>query len=162
MNLSDPIFIFPFNKALKKDQEDQLIESMKGFLCEWQAHGKPLKSTVWIEESYFLCISVDESQAHASGCSKDKLYQFVQKEIESKKLEAAALNKFFLHNQGEVHSYTRKEIQEGFEKKSISADTTLFPTWVGTMEEYHQLWKKPLSSFSKILRLPEKESNFTT
>jgi hypothetical protein len=161
MNPGDPIFIFPFEKQIDEIQERILILSTETFLKSWQSHGNPLKAQALIEKKQFLCVFVDEAQALASGCSKDKLYHFVENWMKTENLKPALANQFFIEVQKEIRTFNRSEILLALEKNEISMDSALFPSWLSTRDEFTKLWGQPLSMFRKILWLQEKESNFS-
>ena len=71
------VWVFQADSLLNTEQQQFLASAANTFLSQWQAHGQELTTSYTILHNYFFIISVDESLSGASGCSIDKLTQFV-------------------------------------------------------------------------------------
>ena len=74
--MNRPVIIFPLSRTLAPSEKDDLLNRFETFVSGWSAHGTPLSAGIHMEEDLFLMVSIDEEQARASGCSKDKLHRF--------------------------------------------------------------------------------------
>ncbi len=72
------IWIFQSSRKLTAAEADFLIEKVDFFLQGWTAHKADLHAASLLQDDIFLVVAVDESMANASGCSIDKLYQFIR------------------------------------------------------------------------------------
>lgn len=72
------VWIYQADRKLS-DQECKLIEKEgMQFSEEWTAHNQALRASIRVSHDQFIIISVDETQAMASGCSIDKSVHFIQ------------------------------------------------------------------------------------
>jgi hypothetical protein len=153
MKSGSPLFIFPYSKGLNQNQKEHLEVALSGFFEKWNAHGEPLSAKMWIEEEQFLLIYVDEAQAQASGCSKDRLFHFINEINSIHDLKEGPVGKFYVRNKGQIGVFSRNEIREGLKEGTILPDNELYPVWINSTEQYEQFWKKPVRTFGQLLKL---------
>jgi hypothetical protein len=157
---SSPIFIYPFRDKISDSQSDEIISKSLKFLDQWKSHGSDLSTKVWIEENQFLIFVVDSSLSEPSGCSKDKLYHFVESLKDSNEISFGDLNKFWVKKDLNILSFTKKELKENIESESLSFENQLFPLWISDFEQYKKNWGAPLETFKQVLKLEEKKTIF--
>lgn len=148
-----PLLIFPFHKALTKSEAEKILDELGRFLSQWQTHQQPLAAKAWFEEYQFLCILVDPSLNTPSGCSKDKLFNFVnglKNEVQEIDLST---HLFWVKKQNQILALSKTELRKEWELGNLRADNQLFPTWIDSFGDYKSQWGKPLSFFLKVLRL---------
>ena len=77
------VFIFQADKVLSDVDLNLISNELNVFIPGWAAHGSDLRADFKIFEKIFIVVGLDESQAAASGCSKDALTRCI-KDIGSK------------------------------------------------------------------------------
>ena len=77
------LWIFSSIDILNKTEEKYINKEISEFLYSWNAHGKKMKSKLYIMKSHFIIIIVNSNFTAASGCSIDSLYRKI-KEIGNK------------------------------------------------------------------------------
>ena len=75
------IWIFQANRIFLKPELEFLKKSISLFLNSWTAHGSQLNASFKINYNIFIIIALDEKDSTATGCSIDKLINFM-KQIE--------------------------------------------------------------------------------
>jgi hypothetical protein len=72
------VWIYTADREFTVEDKAIIGDAMKQFLPQWAAHGNALFGDYSIEKNRFLILSVDESQAGASGCSIDSSVRFIK------------------------------------------------------------------------------------
>ena len=136
------VWSFPLDKEVDKWTQEKLIGSVSDFLADWKAHGKPLSSRVSLAENRFLIVRVNEEIAQASGCSKDKLYHFIENECQKLGFNLAPGHLFFIRTEQGIASFSRKELRENIEKNRLFSENEIFTTWITDGKEWGEKWGK--------------------
>lgn len=152
--MSELVLTFPLQAEISITQKEILLQAVSSFLDQWKAHGTPLTSAVSIEFDRFIVIKVDEVVAQASGCSKDKLYHFIENECQNLGLNLAPGHLFFVRNGEKIEALSKKELQESLKNQRIAADNEAFPTWITNGVEWKDKWGQPISTVLPGLMLP--------
>jgi hypothetical protein len=142
--MSERLIIYPLEREVTTLEKESLKSSISTFLQQWKAHGTPLTSQFSIEENRFILIRIDEEKANASGCSKDKLYHFVENECENLGLGLAPGHLFFVKTPVGIEAYSRKELNEKIRLNQLSTENQIFPTWVADGAEWEEKWARPI------------------
>jgi hypothetical protein len=74
---SSKLWVFQSDKIIRPSNQKILINEISPFLTDWSSHGAEIKSSFEIRYDLFLIVSVDEEINSASGCSVDKLTNFI-------------------------------------------------------------------------------------
>jgi hypothetical protein len=127
------VWVFAADRPLAAPAADRLLAEVDRFLDGWAAHGQPLTCARDWRESRFLAVAVDQSAAHASGCSIDGLFRVLQP------LEAAigatllgGGRVLYRDASGTVQSVSRDEFSSLAVSGVVSGETRVFDTTVGT------------------------------
>jgi len=154
------IFIFSLTIRLDPIQKKKIIEKTSLFIEEWKSNSSQVYGKVWIGEDHFVIVEVFQSIESPSGCSKDKLYHFMESLNLEMNLIGTELSKFHIKSNEIIRSLSLKELKNEIDSGSISLDDQLFPTWMSTKAEMNKSWGKPISFFASHLRLNEKKQVF--
>ncbi len=141
------IWIFPSSRLLNIAEVEKIEDRSSAFLHSWTAHKMDLDAAFKIVDRAFLIISVDEKNTGASGCSIDKLHQFVKElgaELSLSFLER--LNVTFLQENGETCILPLKEIEQKIQHAEINANTKVYDITLLSVEELSSKFKVPLST----------------
>lgn len=149
-----PIFIFPFSRQLTEAEIQTCTTEIEGFLAQWNSHGDAVKASAWWEESQFLMVVADLSVVSPSGCSKDKLYHFIQKLQQTSAPTLAEPGKFFIKQKDRILALSRSEVQVQWNESALTADNQVFPIWIDTLARFESEWKCNLGDLRHVLKLP--------
>ena len=145
-----PIWIFQANKMVDVGSIKKIEDDTINFLNSWTSHDFEIKSSFKILYNLFLIISVESDFSRPSGCSIDKLINFV-KEI-NKLHNIDFLNRLNISYRNEdmieVVNITqfKKLILDGL----ISKDTIVFNNTIRNKGELNKNWEtKALNSWHK-------------
>jgi len=72
------VWVFQCTEPLNENQIISLQKAMSEFCKSWQSHGKELEAGFIVSKGHFLIIGVNEDNKDASGCSIDKLFQYLK------------------------------------------------------------------------------------
>jgi len=145
-----PIWIFQANKTVDISFIKKIENDTINFLNSWTSHNIEIKSSFKIIHNLFLIISVESDFSSPSGCSIDKLINFV-KEINK------LYNIDFLDRLNISYRYEniikvvniaefKKLILDGL----ISTDTIVFNNTIRNKDELNKNWEtKALNSWHK-------------
>lgn len=139
------IWIFPSSRLLNDSDVLKIEEHCSAFLQSWTAHKMDLDAAFKIIDHAFLVISVDEKNTGASGCSLDKLHQFVKQlgmELSVSFLER--LNITFLQENGETTILPIKEVEKKIQHAEINAETRVYDITLLSVEELSSKFQVPL------------------
>lgn len=141
------IWIFPSNRILNASEVDSIESRSASFLQSWTAHKMDLNAAFSIIDNAFLVISVDEKSTGASGCSLDKLHQFVRElgsELSLNFLER--LNVTFLLDNGDTSILPLKEVEKKIQQAEITAETKVYDITLLSMEDLKTKFNVPLKT----------------
>ena len=155
MNEQAKIWIYQANKTFSNDQISQLRSMLFDFTNGWTAHNQQLQADFEIKYNRFIILTVDESQAGASGCSIDKSVHLM-KQIEQK-FNIDLFDRFNIAwKDGEiVKSASREEFEELIKEGVINSETIVFNNLVPTYSAYLNNWEIPFKNswHSKVFKL---------
>jgi hypothetical protein len=139
------VWIYPADGVFTDDQRTEMQGYLYKFLGDWTAHNQALKSYGNLFHNQFLTLFVDETMAHASGCSIDSSVHFVQ-EL-GKHFNADFFNRMlfsYMDAEENVHTLNAAEFKAAYANGTINDKTLVFDHLVKTKEEFLNEWLKPL------------------
>ncbi|WP_295672163.1 ABC transporter ATPase [uncultured Mucilaginibacter sp.] len=137
------VWVYQADRELS-DREVQLIQNeLDSFATSWTAHNNQLKAKGEVRYNRFLILTVDESQAGASGCSIDKSVRFI-KDMQQQ-FNINLLDRFNLaYREGsEVLSAPRHVFEDLIKQGSINTETIVFNNMVQNLSELQAKWEVP-------------------
>ncbi|BAU55536.1 ABC transporter ATPase [Mucilaginibacter gotjawali] len=137
------VWVYQADRELS-EREVQLIQNeLDSFATGWTAHNNQLKAKGEVRYNRFLILTVDESQAGASGCSIDKSVRFI-KDMQQQ-FNISLLDRFNLaYREGsEVLSAPRHVFENLIKQGSINTDTIVFNNMVQNLSELQTKWEVP-------------------
>jgi len=150
------VWVFAATDVLSAASERALLEHVDAFLAEWRAHGAPLSSARELRDGRFLCVSVDQRPASASGCSIDGLFR------ELRVLEPA-LGTTMLANglvywrdtDGLVQRGTREQFAAHAVAGHVTGATPVFDPTVTTLGDWRHAFERDASASWHARYLPK-------
>lgn len=140
------IWFFQATEFLEFEQVERISARLLNFLESWQAHGKPLQASFTMLHDRFLVVALDEASYQATGCSIDKLVNFI-KELETE-LRVSLTDRTGIayrdHNNliQTMHMLTFRAAMESGE---FNENTIVFNNLVETKGEIKDQWEVPVA-----------------
>jgi hypothetical protein len=139
------VWVFASDRPLTDARAERLLMEVEGYLHQWQAHGRPLRSGADWRENRFLTVAVDQTEAHASGCSIDGLHRTLR--TLEPVLGTELLNHghvFYRAATGEVAVAARDEFAALAAAGAVHDRTPVFDTTVTTLGDWRARFETEL------------------
>jgi hypothetical protein len=138
------VWVYSPGRFIDESQKQEILQHVKTFIDQWNAHGHPLRGSATIRHQLFLILAADESYNAASGCSIDSSVHFL------KQLGQHLQTDFFDRTQqafqagdGRVFLVPMPELKSRIAAGEITPDTFTFNPQVATVGELKQHWLVP-------------------
>ncbi|HWZ04907.1 MAG TPA: hypothetical protein VNX40_14925 [Mucilaginibacter sp.] len=137
------VWVYQADRKLSDREVQQVQNELDSFATGWTAHNNQLKAKGEIKYNRFIILTVDESQAGASGCSIDKSVRFI-KDMEQQ-FNINLLDRFNLaYREGsEVLSAPRHVFEDLIKQGSINTESIVFNNMVQNLKELQTKWEVP-------------------
>ena len=140
------IWIFQANRIFLKPELEFLEKSISLFLNSWTAHGSQLNASFKINYNIFIIIALDENDSTATGCSIDKLINFmkqIEKEFSIRLLDRLDIS-YMLND--EITIDRLDDFKNNILTKKIDKNTIVFNNLIKLKNDLADKWKIPLSN----------------
>lgn len=124
------IWIYQINRALSKEESDNLIEDTFAFLTQWSSHGDGLKASAKIVNGRLLIIAADEKHSGASGCSIDSKVAFLREVQLKMGIDLFSRENIFYIDNGELNTMDLNDFKRLVGNGDISLDTPIYNTTI--------------------------------
>lgn len=138
------VWIYQADRFFTDDEMDEIIPEIRKFVTQWVSHSNSLKAYGNLFHHRFICLFVDESQAHASGCSIDTSVNFVKKIGQKYNVDMMGRTEFSYLQDDIVHGINMNDLSASIKAGEISEETLFFDNNVKTKSEFLSEWVKPL------------------
>jgi len=140
------VWVFAASDVLTAESEQALLERVDAFLAQWRAHGAPLASARELREGRFLCVSVDQRPAAASGCSIDGLFRELRtlEPALGTTMSASGLI-FWRDGEGLVQRGTREQFAAHAAAGHVTGATPVFDLTVATLGDWRHAFERHAS-----------------
>jgi hypothetical protein len=138
------IWIFGSDRPVTGSAVDQLLGEVDKFLDSWRAHGEPLRCGRLWADSRFLVVGVDQSDAHASGCSIDGLFRRLQQlegTIGARMVGGGRV--FYRDHGGAAQSVAREDLGDLVARGEVGPDSVVFDTSITDLGEWRARFERP-------------------
>ena len=139
------VWIYQSSRFFTEAEELEITVKLSDFVTTWTAHNQLLQASAKIYHRLFIVLTVDESQAGASGCSIDKSVHFLQA-LEVKynlQLFNRLLFAYVAENKA-IKIVTKRELSQLYSSKIIDDTTLVFDNLVATKSDFDQFWLRSL------------------
>ena len=154
------VWTFIISKPLSKEDLNLLSELGNAFVLSWTAHEQKLTAHFEIFKSKIIIVRVNEGDVSASGCSIDKLTQFIK--AMEKQFNIELLNRLLVafKKQDEVEIIHSSAIKNLLHEQVVSKNTVVYNTSVNNEQEF-LAWEQELQNtwLSKYISDNEMKSN---
>jgi hypothetical protein len=137
------VWIYQSNRELNATEVARAEHILHEFTADWTAHNHLLKSRAEIRYNRFFILTVDESQAGATGCSIDKsvtLIKSLEHEFHINLFDR--FNIAYRTNAG-IISASRNEFENLIKQGIVNADTIVFNNLVNNLKDLSTKWEVP-------------------
>lgn len=141
------IWIYPASRRLTDEESVFVKNQLLQFCKNWTAHNQSLRATAEIFENRLLILTVDESQAGASGCSIDKSVHFLEQLGESVGADFFDRMTFGWLDEpsGAVKFGNSAQLSEAIRSGEITANSLMINTLAATRAEVSEKFWLPFS-----------------
>jgi hypothetical protein len=138
------VWVFASSEPVAGAQARTLLSAVDDYLAEWKAHGLPLTCARDWRDDRFLAIGVDQSAAHASGCSIDGLFRTLQRLEPTLGTSLVGGGRvFYRATEGAIVCASRADFAARAAAGSVVDDTPVFDTAVTDAAGYREQFEKP-------------------
>jgi hypothetical protein len=138
------IWVFGSDRPVTGAAAEQLLAEVDRFLEGWRAHGEPLRcGRLWTDDR-FLVVGVDQSDAHASGCSIDGLFrslQMLEQTIGARLVGGGRV--YYRDHSGVAQCVPRAELEGLVARGEVGPDTAVFDTSITDLGEWRERFERP-------------------
>ena len=138
------VWVYQSNREFSPSETNEIIEAATEFVSGWTAHDNKLKASFDVRYNRFVILSVDESQAGASGCSIDKSLKFIKDLEEHFKVKLLDRMAFAYKKNEKVHSCSSVEFGNMVEEGLLNDYTTVYNNLVSNIADLKSKWEVPL------------------
>ena len=138
------IWIFQANRIFSQLELKFLEKSISLFLNSWTAHSSQLSASFKIEYNIFIIIAIDEKNSTATGCSIDKLVNFmkqIENEFSVRLLDRLDIS-YILND--ELIIERLDDFKKNILTKKIDKNTIVFNNLIKLKNDLADKWKIPL------------------
>ena len=139
------VWIYQADRFFTDDEMDEIIPSIRQFVTEWVSHSNQLRAYGNLFHHRFICLFVDETNSHASGCSIDSSVRFIKNIGQKYDVDLMGRTEFTYLQEDEIHSIPMQSLSDAVQKDKIEMDTLFFDHNVKTKVEFLAEWLKPLN-----------------
>ena len=145
-----PIWIFQANKTVDISFIKKIENDTINFLNSWTSHNIEIKSSFKIIHNLFLIISVESDFSSPSGCSIDKLINFVKEINKLYNIDFHDRLNISYRYENIIKVVNIAEFKKLILDGLISTDTIVFNNTIRNKDELNKNWEtKALNSWHK-------------
>lgn len=150
---SSKLWVFQSDKIISPSNQKILINEISPFLTDWSSHGAEIKSSFEIRYDLFLIISVDEEINSASGCSIDKLTNFIIRISNEIGVDFFnRLNIAYKSDSEKINLRSLSDFKTLISDGKINEESIVFNNLIKTKKDYIEQWEVQLkNSWHKTL-----------
>ena len=150
---SSKLWVFQSDKIISPSNQKILINEISPFLTDWSSHGAEIKSSFEIRYDLFLIISVDEEMNSASGCSIDKLTNFIIQISNEIGVDFFnRLNVAYKSDSEKINLLSLSDFKTLIFEGKINKESIVFNNLIKTKKDYIEGWEVQLkNSWHKTL-----------
>lgn len=141
------LWIFQSSTRLSNVDVLDLQRVAESFVENWTAHQSALHGAVVIVDQIFLVVAVDEKITGASGCSIDKLNQFMRGREQAMNMKwFDRLLVSYKDENGDPHQLRLSSIEEKLQSGELNAETLVYDTTIENVGAFKSRFVAPLKN----------------
>lgn len=140
------LWIYQSNRFLSDAEVAHLSERLTSFVQQWSAHGNQLAGSFEIKYNLFICLMVDESIAHVTGCSVDKSVNTLKQLAQEVGIDLFdRLQIAYRDNEtGTIQVVPSAVFQELMDAGKVNLDTIVFNNMLTDADALETAWEVPV------------------
>tara|TARA_B100000963_G_scaffold341991_1_gene342415 strand:+ start:93488 stop:93976 length:489 start_codon:yes stop_codon:yes gene_type:complete len=139
------VWIFQSSSLIVSDKKRILIKDIEFFLSDWTSHGHKIESSYKIKYERFLIIALNDSHTNPSGCSIDKLINFIKYLENKNNLDFLDRLSVAFKIKNEIKCHMINQIPDLLKCGDINSETIVFNNLVKNKHEFLSFWETPMS-----------------
>jgi len=144
---SSKLWVFQSDKIITPSNQKFLIDEICPFLNDWSSHGAEIKASFEIRYNLFLIVSVDEEINSASGCSIDKLTNFIIHLSEEIGVDFFnRLNIAYKSKSDKINLQSLSNFKILISEGKINEESIVFNNLIKTKKDYIEQWEVQLKN----------------
>jgi hypothetical protein len=131
------VWVFGADRPVRGEAAERLLAEVDRYLAGWRAHGEPLTVARDWRADHFLTVAVDQTDAHASGCSIDGLFRTLgalEQRIGASLVGGGRV--YWRRGDGGVRVGDRGDFARVAAEEGIGGDTRVFDPTVTTLGDW--------------------------
>ena len=137
------VWVYQANRTLDKKTQKIILENIRNFIQDWDAHGKALKGSAILLYNLFLIVAVDEEHNQASGCSIDKSVHYLKELGDHLDVDFFDRSKQAFVQNGGIILENFRNLKTHISAGMIERETLTFNNAVTTVGEMKSDWQVP-------------------
>ncbi|QHT68085.1 hypothetical protein GXP67_16280 [Rhodocytophaga rosea] len=137
------VWVYQANRTLDKKTQKVILDNLKNFIEDWDAHGKTLKGSAILLYNLFLILAVDEEHNLASGCSIDKSVHYLKDLGTHLDIDFFDRSKQAFVQNGGIVLENFRNLKTHISAGMIEKETLTFNNAVTTVGEMKSDWQVP-------------------
>jgi hypothetical protein len=138
------LWIFPAERPLSRQEEEELLARADAFLDQWAAHGVPLTCARDWRFGRFLLVGVDEASEPPSGCSIDAMTRVLKDLGDEMGLTFLDRAPIMFRDGQEIRRVSRAQFKALAQAGEVDLDTPVFDNAVTRLSDVEGgQWEKP-------------------
>ena len=139
------VWIFQSSDLIVNDMKKALIKDIEFFLRDWTSHGHKIESSYEIKYERFVIIALNSSLNNPSGCSIDKLINFIKYLEKKNNLDFLDRLSVAFKIKNEIKCHMINQIPNLLKCGDINSKTIVFNNLVKNKHEFLSIWETPIS-----------------
>jgi hypothetical protein len=137
------VWVYQANRTLDKKTQKVILDNLKKFIQEWDAHGETLKGSAILLYNLFVIVAVDEEYNQASGCSIDKSVHYLKELGSHLDIDFFDRSKQAFVQNGGIVLENFRNLKTHISAGMIERETLTFNNAVTTVGEMKSDWQVP-------------------
>lgn len=129
------VWIYSSDRRFTEEESKRIEALLSEFAKNWTAHDQALKAAGSVLYHQFIVLSVDESQAHASGCSIDKSVHFIKTLEQQFQIRLFDRLKVYYLFKDELMSMPLDQLEGEIANRNFDSETLIFDCTLTRLEE---------------------------
>jgi len=145
-NANSRVWIYQSERAFTETETTQINESLDDFTAQWTSHGAKIKGFGKVFFNQFIVLMADETASQVSGCSTDSSVRVIKKIEEDFQVSLFNRQLLAFMIDDKIQLIPLEEAKNGYENKTIHADTLYFNNTILHKKEFEENWAIPLKN----------------
>ena len=138
------VWIFQSTDLIIEDKKILIKKDIEFFLNDWTSHGLEIESSYMIKYERFVIISLNDSHNTPSGCSIDKLINFIKYLEKKNNLNFLDRLSVAFKIKNEIKCHNINQISDLLKFGEINSETIVFNNLVKNKVEFLTIWETPI------------------